>query len=84
LGVIGAGRIGAAYATKMVRGFEMNLIYYDMYENKAMEDHLNKFSEFIGRPLEIRRAETVEDLLQNSDIISLNCLLTKETKHIIN
>jgi len=31
LGIIGCGRIGANYATKMIRAFEMDFIYFDMY-----------------------------------------------------
>jgi hydroxypyruvate reductase 1 len=31
VGVIGAGRIGAAYALMMVEGHKMNLVYYDPY-----------------------------------------------------
>lgn len=39
VGVIGAGRIGSAYARMMIEGFKMNLIYYDLYQ----ATHLEKF-----------------------------------------
>ncbi|OWM80430.1 hypothetical protein CDL15_Pgr019710 [Punica granatum] len=37
VGVIGAGRIGSAYARMMVEGFKMNLIYYDIYQATRLE-----------------------------------------------
>uniref|UniRef100_A0A2P2L540 Hydroxypyruvate reductase n=1 Tax=Rhizophora mucronata TaxID=61149 RepID=A0A2P2L540_RHIMU len=37
VGVIGAGRIGSAYARMMVEGFKMNLIYYDLYQATRLE-----------------------------------------------
>ncbi|KAK4477236.1 hypothetical protein RD792_016450 [Penstemon davidsonii] len=37
VGVIGAGRIGSAYARMMVEGFKMNLIYYDLYQSTRLE-----------------------------------------------
>ncbi len=36
VGVIGAGRIGAAYARMMVEGHKMNLVYFDPYPNKKL------------------------------------------------
>ncbi|RXH97660.1 hypothetical protein DVH24_009985 [Malus domestica] len=40
VGVIGAGRIGSAYARMMVEGFKMNLIYYDLYQATRLEKHV--------------------------------------------
>lgn len=37
VGVVGAGRIGAAYARMMVEGHKMNLVYYDPYPNTFLE-----------------------------------------------
>ncbi|KAL0923514.1 hypothetical protein M5K25_007574 [Dendrobium thyrsiflorum] len=37
VGVIGAGRIGSAYARMMIEGFKMNLIYYDLYQATRLE-----------------------------------------------
>lgn len=36
VGIIGAGRIGAAYARMMVEGHKMNLVYFDPYPNKKL------------------------------------------------
>jgi hydroxypyruvate reductase 1 len=33
VGIIGCGRIGAAFGRMMVEGFKMNLVYYDLYAN---------------------------------------------------
>ena len=40
VGVIGAGRIGAAYARMMVEGFKMNLIYYNRGPRPQLEAQL--------------------------------------------
>lgn len=37
VGIIGAGRIGAAYARMMVEGHKMNLVYFDPYPNTFLE-----------------------------------------------
>jgi len=36
VGIIGAGRIGAAYARMMVEGHKMNLVYQDPYPNTKL------------------------------------------------
>lgn len=50
------------------KGFGMNVIAYDKFPNEA--SGLNYV--------------TMEELFQKSDIISLHCPLTEETKHLIN
>lgn len=50
------------------KGFGMNILGFDPYENE----------EFCGK------YESLENLLKNSDIISLHCPLTPENKYIIN
>lgn len=42
VGIIGAGRIGAAYARMMVEGHKMDLVYYDPYPNTRLEDYIRK------------------------------------------
>ena len=34
VGIIGAGRIGAAYARMFAEGHKMDIVYYDPYQNK--------------------------------------------------
>ena len=47
VGIIGAGRIGFAYAKMMVEGLKMNIIYYDMYQNKNLESYFGNYSKFL-------------------------------------
>lgn len=88
VGIIGAGRIGTAYAHMMVEGHKMNLIYYDPHPNKALEDHVIRYSQFLesqGQPaVSCRRAQTVEELLQQADCVSIHTILDKTTHHLIN
>ncbi|MEJ2041049.1 MAG: NAD(P)-dependent oxidoreductase [Desulfosarcinaceae bacterium] len=47
LGVIGAGRIGAAYARMMVEGHKLNLLYYSRSANSELEDDVAAYSRFL-------------------------------------
>jgi hydroxypyruvate reductase 1 len=88
VGVIGAGRIGAAYARMMVEGHKMNLVYYDLYRNSALEDYVAAYADFLKsrgeQPVACRRAENVEDVLQTADLVSLHPVLDETTRHLIN
>ncbi len=70
LGIVGAGRIGTAVAERS-RGWNMNILYYDRGENRYLEQELNA-----------RRVE-LEELLEQSDFVSLHVPLTAETHHLI-
>lgn len=67
-GIIGTGKIGAAMC-RICRGFGMKVIAYDMYPNKDLD-----FVEY----------KSLEEVLRESDLISLHCPLTEETYHLIN
>ncbi len=88
LGIIGAGRIGTAYAQMMVEGHKMNLIYYDLYPNEDLENYITRYNDFLesqGQPLvSCKRAETVEELLQEADCVSIHTILDESTHHLIN
>ena len=88
LGIIGAGRIGAAYAQMMVEGHKMNLVYYDPYRNEALENHLDQYNKFLKSqeraPVSCKRAETVEELLREADCVSIHTILDDSTHHLIN
>ena len=71
LGVIGTGKIGKKVIS-IARGFGMNVIAYDMHENKD-DAHSLGFMYV-----------TKEDLFKQSDIISLHAPLTPDTFHILN
>jgi len=68
LGVIGLGRIGTALAAKL-RAFGLTILATDPYRTDW--------------PDWVRRVP-LDELLQASDIISLHCPLTAETRHLIN
>ncbi len=69
-GIIGMGRIG--YATAVIaQAFGMKVLAYDAYRNPAWESETLRYTSF-------------EDLLAQSDVISLHCPLTDETKGIVN
>lgn len=88
VGVIGAGRIGAAYARMMVEGFKMNLVYYDLYQNQHLEQFVAAYSEFLqaqGEPgVTCTRLATTEEVLQAADVVSLHPVLDATTHHLMN
>lgn len=67
-GIVGTGKIGAAMC-RICHGFGMKVIAYDMYPNPSLD-----FVEY----------KTMEEVLSQSDLISLHCPLTEETRHLIN
>jgi hydroxypyruvate reductase 1 len=88
LGVIGAGRIGATYARMMVEGHKMNLIYFDPLPQKKLEDYFIHYSEFLKSqgvpPVNCKRMERIEDLLEEADCVSIHTILDDSTHHLIN
>jgi glyoxylate reductase len=72
LGVVGFGRIGQALARR-ARGFAMRVLYHDVYRPPA--DGAQKLG------AEYRE---LEDLLRESDFVSLHTNLTPQTRHLIN
>lgn len=67
-GIIGTGKIGQAMA-RICKGFGMKVIAYDLFPNKSLD-----FLEYVS----------LDELLAQSDLISLHCPLSPETRHIIN
>lgn len=68
-GIIGTGKIGAVMC-RICQGFGMKVIAYDLYPNES----LKSFVEYVS----------LEELLGRSDLISIHCPLTDDTRHIIN
>lgn len=71
-GVIGVGRIGGATALR-AKALGMDVVFYDPYAPDGRDKSLG-----------IRRAETLEELLRQSHLLTVHCPLTEETRHIIN
>jgi glyoxylate reductase len=69
LGIVGAGRIGAAMAARS-KGFNMRVVYSDARPNEALE-----------RDLGAKRVE-FEELLAVSDYVSVHVPLMPETRHL--
>lgn len=87
LGIVGAGRIGAAVARMVAPGHDMDLLYHDLQANPALEgffEKLNRLRRELGeRPLLCQRTSQVEELLRRSDAVSLHVLLDPSTRHLI-
>lgn len=88
LGIIGAGRIGSAYARMMVEGHKMNLIYYDLYPNKDLEEYIAAYAGFLRSrgedPVACRQAGDIDDVLREADCVSVHTVLDESTHHLIN
>jgi glyoxylate reductase len=69
LGIVGAGRIGYALAER-ARGFKMKIKYFDAVPRPEMDS------------LGAESAE-IDDLLKESDFVSIHVPLMKETYHLI-
>lgn len=70
VGVIGTGRIGRVFID-ICRGFGMKVLAYDKFPAKGLDNGDT-----------IKYVE-LDELFENSDIISLHCPLTDDTHHII-
>ena len=69
VGVVGTGKIGAAFARIML-GFNCHVLAYDKIKSAALQE------------LGVEYLPLVE-LLSSADVISLHCPLTPETHHLI-
>jgi hydroxypyruvate reductase 1 len=87
LGIIGAGLIGDAYARMMVEGHKMNLIYYDIRQNRTLENYIETYAEFLQQqglaPVKCKKADRIEELLEDADIVSIHTVLDDSTYHLI-
>jgi glyoxylate reductase len=72
LGIIGMGRIGQAFAHR-AKAFGMKIIY----------NNRNPLDKETERNLDAEFITTVPELLNQSDVLSLNCPLTDQTHHLI-
>jgi glyoxylate reductase len=69
LGVIGLGEIGLAVATR-ARGFSMPVVYWSRSRKRDLESYWLAWRD-------------LDDLLRESDYVSISVALTPETRHLI-
>ena len=70
VGVIGTGKIGQCFA-RIMQGMGCKVMAFDIIVNKDLEALGIKYV-------------TLPEVLQQSEILSLHCPLTEQTKHLIN
>lgn len=70
LGIIGMGRIGQAVARRAM-GFDMRIVYHDVTRVSAAEEEYQ--AGFVG----------LDELLRQSDFVTIHAPLTDETRHMI-
>lgn len=70
-GILGTGKIGRIMADILL-GFGMKIIAYDPFPNTKWAQEKN--IEYVD----------LEEIFKRSDVLSLHCPLTEETKHIVN
>jgi len=71
IGIVGLGRIGLEMVKRLKDGFGVNFIYYDLKRNEPAEKEFGV------------QYVSLEDLMKNSDFVSIHVPLTPETKHMI-
>ena len=72
LGLIGFGRIAVATALR-AKAFEMDVVFYDANKPSGIQHSLG-----------VRRADSMEDLLRQSDVVSIHAPLNKRTNRMFN
>jgi glyoxylate reductase len=70
LGIIGMGNIGRQVARR-ASGFDMTVLYHNRRRDPEDADYRATYV-------------SLDDLLERSDFVTLNCPLTPETRHLIN
>lgn len=71
IGVVGTGKIGAAFA-RIMHGFGCKILAFDITENKELMNEI---------PIVYT---SLEDVCKNSDVLSVHCPLTEKTKAMFN
>jgi D-lactate dehydrogenase len=72
IGIVGTGKIGLLTGRILAKGFQAIVIAYDPYPSKLAAEY------------GITYVDTMDELLERSDIISLHCPLVESTKYIVN
>ena len=72
VGVIGAGRIGGSVLTRL-KLLRFDTVFFDPYKDSGYE-----------KLLDARRVHSIDEILEQSDIISIHTPLTDETRGMVN
>lgn len=72
IGLLGLGRIGKSVAARLEEGFKMHVLYYDIRRDTTFEKTYKAVY------------TSQEELLRESDIVSLHVPLLPSTRHLIN
>jgi lactate dehydrogenase-like 2-hydroxyacid dehydrogenase len=72
MGVVGLGRIGTAAALRS-KAFDMDVVFYDPYKPNGSDIAMG-----------IRRADSLEELFGQCDIVTIHTPLNDETRNLIN
>jgi glyoxylate reductase len=70
LGIVGMGRIGYALAKRCRAGWDMKVLYYDVYRNETAEKDLGA------------KQVDFDTLLREADVISIHTDLNDKTRHL--
>lgn len=70
IGIIGTGKIGKAFANIML-GFGCRIVAYDLYPDDELKTRGTEY-------------DTLDNVLESADVISLHCPLTPENHYMIN
>jgi glyoxylate reductase len=70
LGIVGMGRIGRAVARRG-KGFGMEILYHNRSRNEEAEEEIGA------------RYASLEELLRESDFVSIHTPLTEDTRHLV-
>jgi D-lactate dehydrogenase len=69
-GVVGTGKIGSIVAETLLHGFGCRVLAHDLFPSERLRQ---LGVEYVG----------LDDLLRESDLVSLHCPLTEETHHLV-
>jgi hydroxypyruvate reductase 1 len=87
VGVIGMGRIGLAFAKMMAGACHMNVAYYDPHCKMPVKDYFDALSDFYisqgEGSISCTCCETLKELCEMSDLISINTILNDKTHHLV-
>ncbi len=72
VGIFGMGRIGTEFAKRCAGAYDMKILYHNLHRNKKVEEVMN--ATYVS----------FDELLKQSDVLSVHCALTSETENIFN